>query len=322
MSLTPTEIDESTSFAISAVAKLTGISEHCLRIWERRYGVVEPSRTETKRRRYTQHDVERLVLIKHLVDAGDTISAVAGLTLDQLKERTSHYPLARGENGSASRPRRVRLLVIGERLASLFDPEMCRAEGLEVVETFPHVSAFLAAGEPPSAEAVVFDFPTVHVHTISDMDRVLKATGAHKGILVYGFAARPALASLNRDRIVPLRSPVDLHEIRIASVDPHTVVATHETAPADRPPEYLPPRFSVDELARIASHSTKVECECPHHLVSLIFSLNAFERYSLECRNMNKQDEELHAYLHKMTSKARAIMEEALVKVGRADGIL
>ncbi|CAN5406214.1 hypothetical protein BH23VER1_BH23VER1_26110 [soil metagenome] len=71
--------EASATFAISAVAKLTGISEHCLRIWERRYKVVEPTRTDTKRRRYTQQDVERLVLIKNPLDCGDNISEVAGL---------------------------------------------------------------------------------------------------------------------------------------------------------------------------------------------------------------------------------------------------
>ena len=75
------------TFAISAVAKLTGVSEHCLRIWERRYSVVEPTRTETRRRRYCQSDVERLVIIKPLVDSGDTISNVADLTLEQLRDR-------------------------------------------------------------------------------------------------------------------------------------------------------------------------------------------------------------------------------------------
>ncbi|MDF1741834.1 MAG: MerR family transcriptional regulator, partial [Verrucomicrobiales bacterium] len=60
-------------FEISAVARLTGISSHVLRVWERRYQVVEPNRSESKRRQYTEKDIQRLSLLKALVDNGHSI---------------------------------------------------------------------------------------------------------------------------------------------------------------------------------------------------------------------------------------------------------
>ena len=72
-------------FEISAVARLTGVSSHVLRVWERRYGVVEPHRSDSKRRRYTQDDIQRLSLLKSLVDNGHAIGSIATLTTPQLE---------------------------------------------------------------------------------------------------------------------------------------------------------------------------------------------------------------------------------------------
>ena len=46
--------------AIKVVARRTGLSAHVIRIWEKRYGAVEPERTETKRRLYSDEQIERL----------------------------------------------------------------------------------------------------------------------------------------------------------------------------------------------------------------------------------------------------------------------
>ncbi|MEO0578615.1 MAG: MerR family transcriptional regulator, partial [Pseudomonadota bacterium] len=61
------------AYSIGAVARLTGISTHALRIWERRYGTVVARRTETGRRIYSRRDVEKLSLLKLLVDHGFSI---------------------------------------------------------------------------------------------------------------------------------------------------------------------------------------------------------------------------------------------------------
>ena len=53
---------------IQVVARRTGLSVDVIRAWERRYGVVETRRTESLGRIYTRDDVERLTMIKQLVD--------------------------------------------------------------------------------------------------------------------------------------------------------------------------------------------------------------------------------------------------------------
>lgn len=70
---------------ISVVTRRTGLTQDLLRAWEKRYGAVRPLRTDTARRLYTDEDVERLRLLKVLVDGGRRISDVARLTGTELR---------------------------------------------------------------------------------------------------------------------------------------------------------------------------------------------------------------------------------------------
>lgn len=64
---------------IRVVAQRTGLTPATLRAWERRYNVVEPTRSEGGQRLYSDADVERLLRLRRLSDAGRSISLVAGL---------------------------------------------------------------------------------------------------------------------------------------------------------------------------------------------------------------------------------------------------
>lgn len=55
---------------ITAVERDTGISKETLRIWERRYGFPAPSRDAAGERLYPPEQVQRLRLVKRLLDAG------------------------------------------------------------------------------------------------------------------------------------------------------------------------------------------------------------------------------------------------------------
>jgi DNA-binding transcriptional MerR regulator/methylmalonyl-CoA mutase cobalamin-binding subunit len=70
---------------ISVVARRTGLTQDLLRAWEKRYQAVQPFRTATARRLYTDDDVDRLRLLKILVDGGRRISDVARLSVSELR---------------------------------------------------------------------------------------------------------------------------------------------------------------------------------------------------------------------------------------------
>ena len=74
------KMNSESSHRVGMVAKLTGLTTHTLRTWERRYGAVVPGRTDAGGRLYTSEDVQRLRLLRDLVDAGHAIGTVATLS--------------------------------------------------------------------------------------------------------------------------------------------------------------------------------------------------------------------------------------------------
>ena len=69
---------------VRSVALRTGLSPHVIRVWERRYGTVTPSRSSGNQRLYTEADVERLALLKQVTDRGHSISRVTALPTERL----------------------------------------------------------------------------------------------------------------------------------------------------------------------------------------------------------------------------------------------
>lgn len=98
-------------FPIRVVAQLTGINPVTIRAWERRYGLVRPSRTPGGHRLYSQVDVERLRAAARLVARGVSISSASRM----LHESGDTAPGWREEDLAHWQER------FAERLASLDD---------------------------------------------------------------------------------------------------------------------------------------------------------------------------------------------------------
>ena len=64
---------------IGFVARQTGLSAHVIRAWEKRYGVVEPGRTSTGRRLYSERDIQHLKLLKKAAGIGHRIAQLSEL---------------------------------------------------------------------------------------------------------------------------------------------------------------------------------------------------------------------------------------------------
>jgi len=70
---------------IQVVSRLTGLSPHVIRVWEKRYAAVMPARTNTNRRLYSDAEVERLRLLARATEVGHKIGIIAKLELDDLR---------------------------------------------------------------------------------------------------------------------------------------------------------------------------------------------------------------------------------------------
>ena len=72
---------------IHRVAKLTGLSRDVIRVWERRYGLVKPSRSSNRYREYSDEEVALLRFVKAQMEQGATIGSLAAEGHDPLVAR-------------------------------------------------------------------------------------------------------------------------------------------------------------------------------------------------------------------------------------------
>lgn len=74
-------------YSIKDLERLSGIKAHTLRIWEKRYGVINPERTDTNIRYYTDDELKKVLNIAILNNYGIKISKIVGLTAEQLHQK-------------------------------------------------------------------------------------------------------------------------------------------------------------------------------------------------------------------------------------------
>lgn len=72
----PLSIKQAQLFPIREVARLTGVNPVTLRAWERRYGLIQPTRTESGHRLYSMTDIERVQSILGWIGRGVAVSKV------------------------------------------------------------------------------------------------------------------------------------------------------------------------------------------------------------------------------------------------------
>ena len=73
-------------FSISTVSEMTGVNAITLRAWERRYGLLNPTRTEAGHRLYSAEDIEQIKQILGLLDQGISIGRVTS-ALDNITQQ-------------------------------------------------------------------------------------------------------------------------------------------------------------------------------------------------------------------------------------------
>jgi len=73
-------------YSINDVEKLCGIKAHTLRIWEKRYAIIQPRRTDTNIRYYLDEDLQKILNISLLNRNGYKISKIAKMTDGEIKK--------------------------------------------------------------------------------------------------------------------------------------------------------------------------------------------------------------------------------------------
>lgn len=316
-----------TGYGIGAVAKLTGLTDHTIRVWERRYGAVVAARSASGRRVYSSVDVEKLGLLKTLTDHGIAISQIAGNSIDELRALSRDLSAA----SPATAPAEVRAAVLGDFLSSQL-PVGAGAGSVKIVVSDNDRERLIADLRREPVDVLVAETAILNADTLDRVREILSSGGTQRAVIVYGFGRRQDVNRLRDAGFVVLRSPVSTDDVHAAITRSYMPgarddVQTRQAEIDDEPTawsvdgEVPPRRYSQQQLAVLAGTSSAVDCECPQHLAQLVRDLSAFEIYSAACANRNDDDEALHRYLHHTTARARTLIETALNKVAVAEGI-
>lgn len=167
---------------INAVVRRTGLSVHVIRVWEKRYGAVLPERSATRRRLYSEEQVERLGLLRQLTLSGQSIGYVARLSTTRLRALAA---------------------------ASVSSQTSFPASGLASAEAAPLAQVSVSIPVPPPADSsVLLDKGMVAVKALDSraLDQVLVEAEVSFGALgMLQRVAAPlaqALGSLWRDGLI------------------------------------------------------------------------------------------------------------------------
>jgi DNA-binding transcriptional MerR regulator/methylmalonyl-CoA mutase cobalamin-binding subunit len=115
---------EQPKYTMKVAANLAGLTPYVIRAWEKRYAVVDPERTDTNRRLYTNEQVEYLRLLRRLTEAGYPIGSIAGMEAGALRKllETEDSQQRRGAEGGGTAEAQAEMRGELLRLARALDP--------------------------------------------------------------------------------------------------------------------------------------------------------------------------------------------------------
>ncbi len=302
--------DTTVRYPIGVAARLTGIQVETLRVWERRYAVIGPKVSATGRRLYATADLERLRLIKQLVDSGHPISSVASVPSEKLLELREISLDRSGSAGEDATERlNLRVVLVGEAQRA------GRGRGLVVAGMCADIERAAAQFRNVEADAVIVELPSLLDLDIEEIDAIKTAVSAQLVVVLYRFGASSTVRNIRKAGHVAAHSAVDSFGLRSLCR-----AALMPPAALQLPAESTQ-RLDNATLEMLAQASTSIECECPKHLVELIRSLASFETYSEQCSIRSELDATVHQDLQQTAGRARMLLEQSLLRLAMLEGL-
>lgn len=239
--------------SMKSAAQLTQLSEHTLRAWEKRYGVVTPKRFTSGHRGYEPSDIEKLILLRKLVQAGESIGHICGLSTPNLKKL-----LQSRENAPQPQANSVKVLI---DLLGKFDLESVQAH-LRSLQLHFETKSFLVEIVAPFLNSVGEHVATgkldvFHEHAVSAILRNLLS-----GLM---YLTEQSLGPRAPVEVVISTPEGDLHEFGI-------LIAAILVMLKGKKVLYLGPNLPAESIARACKLSgasqVLVAASCPEDWLS------------------------------------------------------
>jgi len=307
------QADNSGSYRSGVAARLAGLPVETLRVWERRYGLSDPQRSARGQRLYSSAQVRRLGLIKQLVDQGHPIGALARLSLEQLQHLGE--PI---DPGSSAGP--ITVAVVGSGLGRQLAAGGRDILALDIRGACARLEEAPQALHDVEAEVLLVELSELDDSALPLVAAARAALRAEAVVVLYRFCASATIRHLRAQGCLVARAPSDMAEV---------VLLCHAAMPGKRAQGQarvseaviVPPRFDDQALNAIAAANNSITCECPRHLAEILLMIGSFERYSARCGSRNPADAALHVELGRSAAQARNLLETALERLARAEGL-
>ncbi|MCK7534693.1 MAG: MerR family transcriptional regulator [Marinilabiliales bacterium] len=120
-------------YSIKDLENFSGIKAHTIRIWEKRYGVLVPDRTDTNIRTYTESELKKILNVAYLNRYGIKISHIAGLEEDELTTRVMEISSRNDDKDKSFQPGKILMTALKFNEAQFRDAlyPLIKRHGLE-----------------------------------------------------------------------------------------------------------------------------------------------------------------------------------------------
>ena len=187
------------TYSIKELEQLSGIKAHTIRIWEKRHQLIQPQRTHTNIRLYSDFDLKKIINVSLLNNNGFKISAIAKMSEDELSSKV--IELSQSKNQAR--------LYIDQLVTSMLDLDE---------EKFEH--ELTALEKKIGFESTITDVIYPFLHKIGVLWQTGNITPAHEHFIsnlirqkiIVAISALPVV-SKSTIRVVLVLPEAELHEI-------------------------------------------------------------------------------------------------------------
>ena len=104
------------NFSIKDLEHLSGIKAHTIRIWEKRYDILNPERTDTNIRTYNGNNLQKLLNIAFLNGHGYKISRISRMKEEEIKDLVKRISASSSEENRAKNSFKLAMMNFDDRL--------------------------------------------------------------------------------------------------------------------------------------------------------------------------------------------------------------
>lgn len=125
------------NYSIKDLENFSGIKAHTIRIWEKRYGILEPGRTDSNIRMYNETELKKILNVAYLNRHGLKISKIAVLDDDELTGKVMEVSSINDDPSQDFQPGKILMSALR------FSEEQLREALVPIIKTYGIETAYV-----------------------------------------------------------------------------------------------------------------------------------------------------------------------------------